>query len=313
MKAIGSLAIALALVNAPAHALVNRAWVSGHGTDSAGCGAPTAPCRSFQYVHDNIIAPSGEIDVLDGAGYGAIVITKSLSIIADGVVAAVQQPNSGQVAIKINAGASDKIHLRRLTIDGLGAGLVGIELDNGGALDIVNCVIRHFTGDAVAIQSVSPATLSLGQTLVSDNAVGIVLGSSGPIAVRAELDGVRAIRNSAVGLWVVSGSVSSTIDATVVNSEFAANGTGVQAQAQGPITTARIAMRGVAVSSNTTGIQTISASSGAALILLAHSVVTYNSTGTSNVNGGAILSYGDNNIALNANDMAGSLTPITAK
>ena len=64
--AIGAVAV-LSLNAAPAQALVNRACVSGHGTDAAGCRAPTSPCRSFQYVHDNIIAPNGEIDVLDPA------------------------------------------------------------------------------------------------------------------------------------------------------------------------------------------------------------------------------------------------------
>ena len=64
---------------------VARAWVSGKGTDVSGCGAPTHPCRSLQYVHDNIIEAGGEIDVLDAAGYGAITITKSISIVNDGV------------------------------------------------------------------------------------------------------------------------------------------------------------------------------------------------------------------------------------
>jgi hypothetical protein len=104
--------VALSLSAAPAHALLNRAWVSGHGTDAAGCGAPTSPCRSFQYVHDNIIAPGGEIDALDGADYGAITITKALSIVGDGALAAVQQPNAGQNAITILAGETDAVHLR---------------------------------------------------------------------------------------------------------------------------------------------------------------------------------------------------------
>src|SRR5579883_1892953 len=82
----------------------NRAWVSGHGTDAAGCGAPANPCRTFQYVHDNVIAAGGEIDVLDPAGYGAIAIAKAISIVNDGVgTAGVQQSSSGQDAITISA------------------------------------------------------------------------------------------------------------------------------------------------------------------------------------------------------------------
>ena len=96
-------ALALALVAAaPAHALINRAWVSGHGIDTAACGAPTSPCRSLQYVHDNIIAAGGEIDVLDPAGYGSVTITKSLSIVNDGVGTAGVQATAGD-AIAINA------------------------------------------------------------------------------------------------------------------------------------------------------------------------------------------------------------------
>ena len=124
--------VAFTLNAAPANALVNRAWVSGHGTDAAGCGAPTNPCRSFQYVHDNIIAGGGEIDALDGADYGAITITKALSIVGDGTLAAVEQPNAGQNAITINASLTDAVHLRGLTIDGLGVATNGIVFDGGG-------------------------------------------------------------------------------------------------------------------------------------------------------------------------------------
>src|SRR5579872_5435969 len=86
---------------------VSRAWVSGKGTDAAGCGAPTTPCRSLQYVHDNIIAAGGEIDILDPAGYGAVTIKKALSIVNDGVgTAGVQQSTAGLDAISISAGAT---------------------------------------------------------------------------------------------------------------------------------------------------------------------------------------------------------------
>ena len=81
----------------------NRAWVSGKGIDQAGCGAPTSPCRSLQYVHDNIIVDGGEIDILDPAGYGAIVITKAISIVNDGVGTAGVQATSGN-AITVTGG-----------------------------------------------------------------------------------------------------------------------------------------------------------------------------------------------------------------
>src|SRR5579883_3053822 len=112
----------------------NRAWVSGHGVDQASCGSPASPCRTFQYTHDNVIAPGGEIDVLDPAGYGAVTITKALSIVNDGVgTAGVQQGTTGATAITINAGSTDTVTLRGLDIDGLGAGQSGISVQTAGA------------------------------------------------------------------------------------------------------------------------------------------------------------------------------------
>src|SRR5579885_1929754 len=155
----------------PAHALSNRAWVSGHGTDTGGCGSPASPCRTFQYVHDNIIAAGGEIDVLDPAGYGAVTINKALSIVNDGVGTAGVQAASGN-AITINAGASDTVTLRGLNIDGLGTGLNGIVFNSGGGLTIVNCVVRHFGDNGILIQPTSGTMVFLvSNVTASDNAL----------------------------------------------------------------------------------------------------------------------------------------------
>ena len=69
---VTSLALAVLLaVGGPAVAASDRGWVSGHGVDQAGCGVPSAPCRSLQYAHDHAVNAGGEIDILDPAGYGA--------------------------------------------------------------------------------------------------------------------------------------------------------------------------------------------------------------------------------------------------
>ncbi|HZU89431.1 MAG TPA: hypothetical protein VE993_09255, partial [Stellaceae bacterium] len=160
---------------APASAASNRAWVSGHGTDGAGCGAPTSPCRSLQYAHDNIVAPGGEIDVLDPAGYGPITISKAISIVNDGVGTAGVQAATGN-AITINAGASDVVTLRGLDIDGLGTGANGIVFNSGGSLSVVDCVVRHFAGsgptagNGVLIQPTSGSmTFLISNVRVADN------------------------------------------------------------------------------------------------------------------------------------------------
>ncbi len=121
LLSIATIAAAMALAT-PASALLNRAWVSGRGVDAAGCGPAGNPCRSPQYVHDNIIAAGGEIDIMDPSGYGTLTITKALSVVNDGVgVAGFQQAIAGQNVITISAKAGDAVHLRGLTLDGLGA------------------------------------------------------------------------------------------------------------------------------------------------------------------------------------------------
>src|SRR5450631_4081568 len=124
----------------------HRAWVSGHGSDSAGCGAPVTPCRSLQYTHDHIVAAGGEIDILDPAGYGAITITKAINIINDGVGTAGVQATSG-VAITINAGAGAVV-LKGLDIEGVGAA-DGVHFAAGGSLKVLDSTIKGFTADGL--------------------------------------------------------------------------------------------------------------------------------------------------------------------
>src|ERR1051325_6112709 len=96
------LLLALGLI-APATAQTRV--VAAQGSDSNPC-TFAAPCRTFQHAHD-MVAANGEIDVLDPAGYGALTISKAISIQGhgfSGISAA-----SGN-AITINAGANDDIN-----------------------------------------------------------------------------------------------------------------------------------------------------------------------------------------------------------
>ena len=148
-------------------ALPTRTWVSGKGLDTNPCSL-AAPCRTFAYAITQTAA-GGEIDVLDPAGYGALTINKSISIVNDGVGTAGVQAASGAVAITINAGASDTIHLRGLTIEGGGTGAYGIQFLSGGALAIVNCAVRHFTSVGIFLLPNTTSTFSITNTFVSDN------------------------------------------------------------------------------------------------------------------------------------------------
>jgi hypothetical protein len=224
-SAISSAMLTLGVAAPGQAALLNRAWVSGNGTDVATCGVPKTPCRTLQYVHDNVIAPTGEIDILDSAGYGPVVITKALSVVNNGVsIAAVQQTDSSLAAITINASISDAIYLRGLNINGVGTGRHGILLNSGKSLVVADCVVRNFAKIGISIvPTASDVVVSISNTIVSDNNymnISIVPQNSG--SVRATLAAVDASRSWGYGIWV-DGRSSSALNTFVMVSEVSAN------------------------------------------------------------------------------------------
>jgi hypothetical protein len=165
--AIAGALLAIGFSAAPAHALATRTWVSGHGADSGAC-ALAAPCRTFAFALTQT-ASGGEIDVLDPAGYGTVNITQAISIVNDGVGVAGIQAGSGLNGVTINAGASDSVHLRGLTIEGTGGGNSGILFNTGGNLAIENCVIRDFTNAGINIAPNTSSSFSVSNTIASNN------------------------------------------------------------------------------------------------------------------------------------------------
>src|SRR6476660_10136935 len=70
-----------------AQAQASRTWVSGVGDDANPC-SRTAPCKTWAGAISKTAA-CGEIDALDPAGYGAVTITKSITLDGGGNLASV--------------------------------------------------------------------------------------------------------------------------------------------------------------------------------------------------------------------------------
>src|SRR5690349_3051044 len=118
----GGILIAMLQIGA-AQAQATRTWVSGVGDDANPC-SRTAPCKTFAGAISKTAA-QGEINVLDPGGFGAVTITKSISIISTfeaGVLV------SGTNGIVVNAGPKDRVLLDGLDIEGLGTGLNGVPI-----------------------------------------------------------------------------------------------------------------------------------------------------------------------------------------
>jgi nitrous oxidase accessory protein NosD len=113
-----------ALVATGAFAQASRTWVSGVGDDVNPC-SRTAPCKTFAGAISKT-APGGQISVLDPGGFGAVTITKAITI--EGGHELGSLINSFTNGIIINAGVNDNVILRNLQIDGVGSGLAGVTI-----------------------------------------------------------------------------------------------------------------------------------------------------------------------------------------
>jgi hypothetical protein len=114
-KTLSAVTVLFALNILPAYAQNARSFVSGHGLDTNAC-TLAAPCRTLAHAF-SLTNASGEIDVLDPAGYGSLTINKAISIVNDGVGTAGVIVPSGGVGITINAGPNDAVSLRGLSVE----------------------------------------------------------------------------------------------------------------------------------------------------------------------------------------------------
>ena len=151
----------------------SRTWVSGVGDDANPC-SRTAPCKTFAGAISKTAA-GGEIDALDPAGYGAVTITKAITIDGGGgQVASVLV--SGTNGIVVQAGPSDVVILRNLRINGIGTGINGVRFLSGKDLNVENCYIFGFTtnGLDVALNQATQATVHVYNSVFKNNGqVGI--------------------------------------------------------------------------------------------------------------------------------------------
>jgi hypothetical protein len=125
---ISATALALLLQTASAHAQASRTWVSGVGDDANPC-SRTAPCKTFAGAISKT-ALNGEINCLDPGGFGAVTITKSITIDCHEVFASIRNAGTNGINIPFdNFAATDvrkTVRLRKINLNGVDSGLGGI-------------------------------------------------------------------------------------------------------------------------------------------------------------------------------------------
>jgi len=210
-----------------AHAQASRTWVSGVGDDANPC-SRTAPCKTFAGAISKTAA-FGEIDALDPAGYGALTITKSITIDGGGgQVASILV--AGTNGIIVNAGVNDVVTVRNVRFNGLlgtaSPGLNGIQFLAGAALIVDKCDIFGFSANAINIAPTTAGTrrVAISNTVLSNNGAGIQLAPTAG-SVNATASNVKIFKNN-FGIAVSpSGAASAALEMdNVTASENIGNG-----------------------------------------------------------------------------------------
>ena len=207
-------------------ATYTRTWVSGKGVDSTECGPIASPCRTLQRAYFNTNA-GGEVNILDGAGYGSLDITKAISIVNDGAGVAGVLASAGSPGINISTGLDDSVVLRGLTIEGAGVGSNGIRFTNGGSLTISNVNIQGFTatngdgssGNGIYLRPGSgQPRISISNANISDNGnAGILFRPNNDGGGRVAIDRLITTNNK-YGLSADATNAATTTFPIVTNS-----------------------------------------------------------------------------------------------
>jgi hypothetical protein len=278
------------------------------GSDANPC-TRMSPCLTFAAALAQTSA-GGEIDVLDPGDFGAVTITKAVSIYGDAVGIAGTIPSTGTSGIVISAGSSDVINLRGLVFDGVNAsGTSGVVFLSGARLNVSQCVFQGFTTSGMTLSpgtgSATTTLLVVQDTTILNNATGLLIRPTGGIAAKVTLRRLHIDNNSGEGLRVDGTAGSGTINAAIADSTASLNaGNGIDA-VSGPGNATVDVMRVVAAANGSAGIQSNQASGGTASVTVGSSVIHGNNVALEALGGASLLTYANNQITGNVANGSG--------
>jgi len=253
--ALNILAIAVfsLVVSSVAQAQATRTWVSGVGDDANPC-SRTAPCKTFAGAISKT-ATCGEISVLDPGGFGAVTITKSITISGDGTLAGILA--AGVNGVIVNAGVDSIVILRNISINGACTGINGIRFLAGRSLRVENCTIYGFTNDGIDMLHSTTDAGKPGELVVENtsftniNVAAIRVARNGGAADPSAMINNVKINRTGFGIDILNASTATVSNsaishvtqqgvvaensavANVVSTVLFKNGTGIAALSSG--------------------------------------------------------------------------------
>jgi len=285
-----------------AQAQATRTWVSGVGDDANPC-SRTAPCKTFAGAISKT-ADCGEIDALDPGGFGAVTITKSITLDGTGTLAGILA--SLTTGVIINADNTKVITLRGLSINGACNGIRGINVIQAKTVNVEDCVIFRFANEGILVNDADGVAVNVRNSVIRDNAGdGVSLASSGSFA-KATLDNIRLSGNGN-GLHAKGGS-----KVTARNCVFSNNtSNGVFVDGNTGLAVAHIWQSQVSLNGGN-GFQAGNAANGnSSGLTIAQNMIDRNTGfGVTTSTGGAVATFSNNSIIGNGTDGCAGCTPV---
>ena len=293
------------LFSSAAFGQATRTWVSGVGDDVNPC-SRTAPCKTFAGAISKT-ANNGEISVLDPGGFGAVTITKSITLNGTGTLASILAAGTNGVNVNDSATATPntiQVILRDISINGAGTGFDGVRFTSGKSLMVDHCWIYFFNGngtnsDGIDVTKTADGNLKVvnGTTIENISGDGIRLTTTAG-QIPAAVDGSRIMNCGQNGI-----EAGTHVRGAVRDSTLTHNGqSGIKITGADSL----INIDDIFASYSVVGLQAFAGSS----MRVSNSVIAQNVTGIS-PNGGTIDSFQGN--SLMGHPTPGTFSSTTAK
>jgi len=291
------LAMALTVGATAAHAQATRTWVSGVGDDVNPC-SRTAPCKTWAGAISKT-ASGGIIDALDPGGFGAVTVTKPITLEGNGTLASILSSGVNGVIVNITSGTDRNVVLRNILIDGSGTtlGTNGVRFIAGDGLLIDGCSLKRFSGSAVDFENdLGTGRLVIHNSVISQAAGNGVLVKPLPAATAAR----ASIEDSIISLCGTGVRAEDKSDVTVYHSTVSNNtGAGVLSFSAAANGTVIVVDHSETSHNGGAGLKTQGAN---AIMRVSDSVIVGNAIGLDHSLGGTLESYQNNVLTLNSSD-----------
>ena len=190
----------------PCFSQATRTWVSGLGDDVNPC-SRMAPCKTIAGAISKT-AVGGEINILDPGGFGAVTITKSITIDGGGIGGSIL--SSGTNGIIINA-PEGTVTIRNFSINGAGTtlGVNGIKVVAVKKMIVEHCFLSNFSGNGIDINSTVATDVMINDVTVHQANDGISITSPGFALI--DRCSIQNVQNSGISMNGNQGAVSNSV------------------------------------------------------------------------------------------------------